>query len=252
MHTIKGLDASTLLWKPLYCVSEAEKIVLGIPFKNNAPDRLRRLFRTRFWSYDLERRADLFDQKIVDVGNVPFCTGFHATARRTANAIRALRELNPKARFVFLGGNHCITLMTAAALKPKTLLSLDAHADLCDEYAGDRNSCACVMKRLLDDKIKVKLRGVRSACAEEHALLRKLDWKTKLDFKGKTDYLSIDIDVLDSSLANAEWVEAMGASVEQVVQQVRKARFKHADLVEWVPDRGYPAVISILKELLWA
>ena len=62
------LDTSTLLWKPLYKLEEAEWIVLGIPYGSrelgnpdqiHAPNKIREFFSNYFWSYDLERGKDL-------------------------------------------------------------------------------------------------------------------------------------------------------------------------------------------------
>lgn len=260
---MEHLNDANLLWRPLYTIEEAEKIILGVPYGSSelgesntlfVPNRIRELFRDFFWTYDIERRKDLFDLKIVDIGNViPSPSSFEITSKRIENVIKWVLDKNSNVRFVFLGGEHSITFPIAKTLKLKSILSLDAHPDFCDTYEGFKYSIACVMRRIHELNCKVHLRGIRTASKEEHDFIinNKIDWKKDLDFKGKVDYLSIDVDVLDSSYASVSAPESMGFSVKDVINQIRNTEFKHCDIVEWIPDFGYPNVIQILKELLW-
>lgn len=250
---MEHLNASNVIWKPLYTIEEAEKIVIGIPYgvAKDAPQRIRELFRSNFWTYDLER-GDLFDKKIVDLGDVKVAS-YDSLIKNLENIVREILGKNPDVRIVFLGGEHSVTFPIAKALKIKSILSLDAHPDLCNEFENDKYSKACTQRRIYELGSKVHLRGVRTASKEEHDFLMKnnIDWKRELDFKGKVDYLTIDVDVLDPSFIGVAAPEALGFSVKDIINQIRNVDFRHCDIVEWVPDFGYPAVVQILKELLW-
>ncbi|QDU41856.1 N(1)-aminopropylagmatine ureohydrolase [Symmachiella dynata] len=74
---------------------------------------------------------------------------------------------------VGIGGEHSLTapLARAAAgaddLTDVTVVQFDAHADLRDEYEGDKHSHACVMRRVLERGASVVAIGIRSAEREE-------------------------------------------------------------------------------------
>ena len=61
--------------------------------------------------------------------------------------------LNAGAKPIFLGGDHSITLATAPACARRyqdlTVVHVDAHPDLYDEFQGSRTSHACPMARVL-------------------------------------------------------------------------------------------------------
>src|SRR5215472_18155597 len=82
---------------------------------------------------------------------------------------------------VALGGEHSLTppLVSAAAKKYKNLsvLQIDAHADLRDEYQGNPSSHACAMRRVLEFCPAVQV-GIRSLSVEEAEADPKL--KTKI------------------------------------------------------------------------
>lgn len=256
------LDDSTLLWKPLYRLEEAEIIVLGIPYGSKelgeplqiqAPNKLRDFFANYFWSYDLERGKDLGERKIVDLGNIPCSENFEDMARKVDETLKEIREKNPNAKFLFLGGQHSITQATARALKPSSILSLDAHPDLCDKFEGLEYSKACTMRRIHELGTEIHLRGTRTASEEEHDFLKgtNIDYSKNLDFNGSVDYLSIDLDVLDPIYVGLGAPEALGAKPEEVINIIRKTGFKYCDIVEWIPDKGFPVVVQILREVLF-
>jgi agmatinase len=74
-----------------------------------------------------------------------------------------------------LGGEHTISVGAvrgvARALGPLTVVQVDAHADLRDEYEGSRLNHACVMRRLAEDFPIVQV-GIRAFSAEEDDFIR--------------------------------------------------------------------------------
>ena len=78
---------------------------------------------------------------------------------------------------VMLGGEHAITpagVAAAASRHPElTVVQLDAHADLRQEYAGDRWSHACAMARCVDLGVPITALGIRNYCIDEARWIRR-------------------------------------------------------------------------------
>lgn len=116
-----------------------------------------------------------------------------------------------------LGGEHTITIGSVFGFKSFfedfSVLSIDAHCDLRDEYEGKKYCHATVMRRIVEQDIPVVQVGIRSYSKEEsqfiissedvvvvHAneIKKNGDWinQTISNIKKKV-YLSIDVDGLD-------------------------------------------------------
>ncbi|MBI3834256.1 MAG: agmatinase family protein [Planctomycetes bacterium] len=89
----------------------------------------------------------------------------------------AARKVVRDGKFLLgLGGEHSITpgLIRAVMEKHKTLsiLQIDAHLDLRDEWEGTPYSHACAMRRCLDLGTSLVSVGIRNISREEHGFLR--------------------------------------------------------------------------------
>ena len=248
------------IWKPLHKLEEAEKIILGVPFSaksssykgsEKAPGVIRKAFQN-YWTYDLNR-GDLFDKKIVDLGDLKKTNSYSTLEKELNKKIKEIKKKNSEAQIIFIGGDHSITPIITKALKINTYLCLDAHFDLMDKYGGDKNSHACSNRRIYEQGVDIKLRGIRSAEKEEHmfAIKNNLNWSQQISFSGMVDYFSFDADVLDPIYLNSGTPEALGFSPEQVIEVIRNTNFKYFDLVEWIPPQGNAYAVQILKEVLW-
>jgi agmatinase len=121
-----------------------------------------------------------------------------------------------------LGGEHTLALGMLRAFDAKGLVvvQFDAHPDLLDEYQGDRACHVAAFRRVLDFLPKKSLIqvGIRDPLGEEQEFVKKQgiasftteqarapSFPRKLAglTKGKSIYVSIDIDVLDPSIAPA-------------------------------------------------
>lgn len=137
-----------------------------------------------------------------------------ATIKRVSEFSEIIR--NDKKVPIALGGEHTITVGSAKPFKDAVFIYFDAHADLRDEYLGDKLCHATACRRLLDfvPTQNILLVGVRSMCEEEDSFIKeqgiKLLHPGELDkaakdiekfTKGKDVYVSLDIDVLDSPYA---------------------------------------------------
>ena len=218
-------------WFGLQSVAEhADVVVLGCPFDGAASGRLGAAGAPpalRKWSRSSEAITEdgrtLGGLRIADLGDLPNAASWHADTRGAAR--RALAG-NPGSFLLGLGGDHAVTqplLQAVGEVHPGIgLLFLDAHADLFDEYAGDRRSHACTVARAWDeagvDPQATALVGLRSfarpelpALAQAGLAITAREWlsdgpeavanRIAEVLGGRPVYLSLDIDVLDPSCA---------------------------------------------------
>lgn len=173
-----------------------------------------------------------------------------------------------------LGGEHSISIGGVSAAQEKypnlTVLHLDAHADMRDEYMGSRWSHACVARRLSERAPIVEV-GVRSMSEEEARFIDANDvpmffWPQSSELEGlashvlqklgPTVYVSVDLDVLDPSIMSAVgtpepggmgWHEITGL-LRQIAEQRRIIGF---DVVELSPNEGPEACAFTAAKLVY-
>jgi agmatinase len=160
-----------------------------------------------------------------------------------------------------LGGEHSITGPLVKAHKSKfdnlSVLQIDAHSDLRDEYQGTPYSHACVMSRVWEYCEFVSV-GIRSFCGSENmkkALSQNRIYTTE-DFRADlnsiskilsmlTDhvYITVDLDGFDPSVIPAVGTPEPGGllwhEVLNLIRQVgREKKIIGADIVELSPIPG--------------
>ncbi len=121
---------------------------------------------------------------------------------------------------IALGGEHSITPPLLKKLNQDNLsiLQIDAHADLKNEFEGRRDSHACAARRIYEINPNIVQVGVRCLDKEEKDFIEKNkietffmkdiinnpDWIKKLISELKEDvYITIDLDGFDPSLIPA-------------------------------------------------
>lgn len=160
---------------------------------------------------------------------------------------------------IMLGGEHSVSVGVVAALAKKysglSVLQLDAHLDLRDEYEGTRYNHACAMRRIREYAKKACQVGIRSVSREEMDYVdkSKLDdyiyWGQEFDEKRilsqLTDdvYVSIDLDGFDpSECPGVGTPEPGGLKWLQALKLLRsvaaKKRIVGFDVVELMPIPG--------------
>jgi agmatinase len=177
---------------------------------------------------------------------------------------------------VAIGGEHTLTppLVSAVTKKYKNLsvLQIDAHADLRDEYQGNPASHACAMRRVLEFCPAVQV-GIRSLCVEEAQaiphLRTKVYWandivraplkawiaKVLADLSPNV-YLTIDLDGFDPSIIPATGTpEPGGLDWHQVTSLVRAVaqhkKIVGMDVVELMPLPGEHASDFLAAKLIY-
>lgn len=184
------------------------------------------------------------------------------TVKMVSDVIRKIVEMGKIP--VMLGGEHTITAGAAMALgKDVDFVILDAHSDLRDEYEGCKFSHACASRRIADVGNRITELGIRSMSREEMDYLSEnknvkvhfmddirqsgLDPVLKMlssDLKGRSVYLSIDIDALDPSEAPGTGTPEPGGFHYREVLETVKTVCKSAktiagfDITEVAPIPG--------------
>ena len=153
----------------------------------------------------------------------------HGNCKKTCDiledSVKELIESNIKP--ILIGGEHSVTIGSIRALADEeenkdlsevTIIHLDAHRDIIDEYIGEKDSHATIMRRVHDLNPKELIQiGIRSFSVEEKEFVESQDNITsflakdlfddfdvlleKLDsIEGKV-YVSIDMDAIDPAFA---------------------------------------------------
>lgn len=188
------------------------------------------------------------------------------------------KELLEEEKFLcMLGGEHSVSAPVIRAHAEKfhniSILQIDAHADLRDEYDGTPHSHASIMARCVKDRrIPAVQVGIRSISADEARSLdsgipTKIFWAK--DIVGRTDwiddaiesltenvYLTIDIDGLDPSLVPTTGTpEPGGLGWYEVLSLIRKLakrrRVVGMDLVEFAKAENSDAPAFLCAKLVY-
>jgi agmatinase len=178
---------------------------------------------------EASKKLELFDDEL---GSETYKIGIHtmdalpvselAPEEMVEKVFQAVQELLKAGKFpVVLGGEHSVSVGAVKALKEAcpnmSILHLDAHSDLRDEYFGSKLNHGCVARRM-SEMCPVVQAGTRSMSKEEkdflssqangrvknfsvYDILESPFWKDAVSRAlGENVYISIDLDVFDPSL----------------------------------------------------
>lgn len=253
--------------------------LVGVPWDENssylggaalAPSRIREVLRSGETNLCAEDGTDLEQEpRWIDLGDLDL-----GRRRAAFDQIEgAISDLLARGASVqSLGGDHAITYPILRAFGARyrdlTVLHMDAHPDLYDEFEGSRISHACPFARVMEEGLVARLVqvGIRTMTPHQRAqadrfgvdVIEMRHWQPglALELDGPL-YLSIDLDVLDPAFApGVSHHEPGGFSVRELLQLVHALRVPvvGADIVELNPHRdplGCTAmvVVKLLKEL---
>ena len=246
------LRKTNLIWENLYSLKEADIVLLGVPFDSTvteipgtrfAPNRIREDFQVHVDGFD-PQLGDLEEVKLHDAGNVEVPHGnIDKTNEDIYEAVLSIKEENPDAILITLGGEHSITYPIVKALYEKdfSYLCYDAHTDLYDEYNGLKNSHACVNRRVYDLLGNVQINGYNPTKDDREAV-------KKLKKVNDPIYLSIDVDVFSDK------VGCPASSLydfEKMWGEIKNRDIVAADVVEYNPLVGKDIrVAELVKRLI--
>ena len=157
--------------------------------------------------------------------------------------------------------------------KELTILHFDAHADLREEYNGEKFSHACAIKRCLDFKnVKIVSLGVRNLSSSEMKFYNnnrkriKIFWaKDKKNwnmneilkhFLNKNVYITFDVDGFDSSVMPATGTPEPGGffweDVIPIIKEICKiANIVGADINELAPIKNFNSYNFLVAKLAY-
>ncbi len=225
-------------------------------------------------SYSLYQQRDLADCKLCDLVDEELPYG---------NAERALGMIEARAERIFadgkipflLGGEHLVSLgvVRAAVAKHPDLhvIHFDAHADLREDYLGERLSHATVMRRVweLVGDGRIHQFGIRSGeraefdFARQHTDMHPLELLDLAEVARLIErtpvYLSIDLDVLDPSVFPGTGTPEPGGAtfneLHQALLMLNRCHIVGCDVVELSPPYdpsgiSTAAACKIVRELI--
>ncbi|MCE3234646.1 MAG: agmatinase [Vampirovibrio sp.] len=251
---------------------EADWVLVGLPYDGTTSFRPGTRFgpeaiRGASWgleTYSPLQDADLDGTPYFDAGELEFPLG-NRDAILTMIRENARDVVQAGKRWLGLGGEHLVTFPVIEAYVEKypdlAILHFDAHADLRDDYLGEKLSHATVLRRCVDlvgaDSL-VQL-GIRSGPQEEFAWMRKngtlLETREDLPkalarLEGRPVFLTIDLDVLDPSIMSGTGTpEPGGMSFSTFVEwlmEFRHLNFVGADVVELSPHYDPSGVSTVV------
>lgn len=220
--------------------------------------------------YDIDlkkniRETDIFTLKALEPSkNLP---------KETIIKIRDVidRVLEDKKIPIMLGGEHSITTGPIMAFKNRgfnfSVLQIDAHSDLRDEFQGTKYHHGCVMRRVRNLNASVTQVGIRSMSQEEAEYIKNkkvnnifyypdLPMDKIISTLKENVYLTLDLDALDSSImpsvgtpepGGINWQETLN-----LLQRVAKERkIIGADVVELCPIPGFVAPDFLAAKLVY-
>lgn len=258
---------------------DAQVAFLGVPYDGGTPQPGNRtgqstapaIARVKSWEqlddvggegfYDIEADRDrLVGVSMADVGDVAIQgSDTEANYGRMTEAVR--RIVASGAMPVAFGGDHSISFPLGRGMEPAgplDIVHVDAHSDFLDELEGSRLTGASQLRRLAELPFtrNVTALGIRNVIREEVAGMEELGvrWATTRDLlergpaevvrdllpEGSAAYVSIDIDVLDSSIVPGTTLPEPGGPTYRQVRELlaevaRRNRVVGMDVVELCP-----------------
>lgn len=247
-------------------VENADIIVCGIPLENTPTCRpgakLGTCVRLPYMAiepYFPDIDIDvLTDTNVCDLGDMFVPLGDSNLAVETIeNVILELRQRNPKAKFLVIGGDHTIPYPVVKALKPKSVINFDTHLDILPEWLGVKYTHTSqnyyIREELGCDLLfvginswekeafeYVKKHNIPVITAEEIEFDKMVFEKVKHYISQLSDpvYISIDMDVLK----DIDNVEVKGCLSMYLLHKILKYIFTYkqvigVDVCELCPDR---------------
>jgi agmatinase len=236
---------------------------------------------------EASRYIELHDQELgCEAGALLGIHTFPALELTRAGATPAMQELRDAYRavadtcgdrfLVMLGGEHSVSSPAILAQADRhaerlTVLQMDAHADLREQYEGTENSHASAMARVLEraDVVAVGLRGVS---AEEVEVSRTspastIIWADEmwsddrwmdraLEALGPKVYLTFDVDYFDPGLVPSTGTPEPGGgdwyrTLKFLKRVFREREVVAADVVELAPTPGLQAPDFLVAKLVY-
>ncbi|MAU01531.1 MAG: agmatinase [Anaerolineaceae bacterium] len=256
--------------------------LVGVPSDENssflrgpaqAPGQIRQMLHSGSSNLCAENGHDLGrEPRLLNVGDVPLGPGTWQADGSPTITRHIASLLEKDARVLSLGGDHAVTFPIVQAFAAQypdlTILHIDAHPDLYDEFEGSRVSHACPFARIMEAGLARRLVqvGIRTLNAQQKAqadkfgveIIQMAEWQPgmALNLTGPL-YLSLDLDGLDPAFApGVSHHEPGGLTTREVIDLIQAidVPLVGADIVELNPVRdvvGMTTAVAakLLKEI---
>lgn len=220
--------------------------------------------------YDIETDSEVYKKGIFTENTIG---GELSTAEMIEAVHEAVRYHLEMDKFtVVIGGEHSVSIGSIKAHAQRypdlTVLQLDAHADLREEYNGSKYNHACVMARTKDLCPIVQV-GIRSMDSSEKERMDESsvffaerihnhpDWVGKVVSKlSQNVYVTVDLDVFDPSIMSSTGTPEPGGLLWYDVLTLLKAVSENRnvvgfDVVELCPDSRNKAPDFLAAKLIY-
>ncbi len=220
-------------------------------------------------TYCPQLQIDLEEIKFVDFGelNIPYGAP-EPVIQAVKTSTKEVLKLGLKQ--LILGGEHSISAGAISAISKLypdlVLIQLDAHADLRNEWLGNRHSHACAMRRCLEvlpskNLFQVAIRSGTKQEFEELEVSKRLVTltpgqpatnlsKALNPHLGQPIYLTMDLDWFDPSVLPGTGTPEPGGFHWQdfaaVIDAIRPHQLVGADIVELSPQLDPTGISSVL------
>jgi agmatinase len=220
--------------------------------------------------YDIETDSEVYKQGIFTEA---FIEGDLSTIEVVNTIFDNVKYYLDKGKFIIvIGGEHSVSIGSIQAHAEKyddlTVLQLDAHTDLRDEYHDSKYNHACVMARV-KEKCPIVQVGIRSMDASEKDsidssrtffakdIYNNTDWIKQVISK-LTDnvYVTIDLDVFDPSIMPSTGTPEPGGllwyDVLMLLKNIsKKKNIVGFDVVELCPESHNRAPDFLAAKLIY-
>ncbi len=185
---------------------------------------------------------------------------------------KTLKFLSDGKLFTMIGGEHSISIGAIMACTEKfnnlSVLQLDAHSDLRDEYNGTAFNHACAMHWASKNTNLVQV-GIRSMAIEEKEFINKNkifyaedianrnNWQQEvIDKLSENVYLTVDLDYFDPSIVPATGTPEPGGllwypSLDLLKKLAKQKNIIGFDIVELSPHPAHPASNFLAAKLYY-
>ncbi len=223
--------------------------------------------------YDIETDSEVFRQGIATLDPVLEASTPEAMAKAVEEKMDGI--LKDKKFPVMLGGEHSVSIGAFGAIAKHyekfSILQLDAHSDMRDEYEGSPYNHACVMARGKDITSSIVQVGIRSTATEEkhnidpdrifyaHEIKETGDttWMYEVSQKLLDHvYVTIDLDVLDPAyMPSTGTPEPDGLRYRDILTLLKLINERHniigLDVVELCPNHINKAPDFLAAKLIY-
>jgi arginase len=245
--------------------------LIGLPYDSSssflrgaaeAPAVIRSALESSHWNSWSELGQDLAANDVMsDGGDVLLSAGPRA---RDEIESAVAEVLAGGWRPLAVGGDHSVTYPLMRAMSRSygalTILHLDAHPDLYEEFEGDRFSHASPFARIMEEGLAARLVqvGIRTLNPQQRRqaqrygveVIEMRSWEAGVRPRVEGPvYLSVDLDVLDPAFApGVSHREPGGLSVREVLSVIQQlsGTLVGADVVEYNPRQDIGGVTAVV------